>query len=259
MADCYMYDSPGRLISLRYLQSEDYKLHAASSLLEAIGELQDIIVPLCADMSLGCRKKTTAWRDWKVQPQKPFHHIYSLSVPEEIVVKHSSDKSIFTPVTKLSNNTIYSWMEKALQQSSPQPNTHEVNWYELDFEAVKVKINDGSLLEKQKFMTVEHDRRGIFRFPLKHCKDGLWVYSPIEDLKTEPSFAIRTGNEEGALTMDIDIHWSWWTEESLKDRNALEAAILRIIARGWTIKHLNKYLELPRLRSIYEASGKLPR
>ena len=41
------------------------------------------------------------------------------------------------------------WMEKALQQTSPQPNTHEVTWYELDFEAVEVKINDGSLLEKQ--------------------------------------------------------------------------------------------------------------
>lgn len=59
--------------------------------------------------------------------------------------------------------------------------------------------------------------------------------------------------------MKINIHWTWWTKESLKDRDGLEAAILRIIARGWTIEYLHESLNFPRLKSIFEVSGKLQR
>ena len=258
MADCYMYDFPGRSIRLKFL-AEDPKLKAAKSLLEAMDELGDIIVPLCAGMSLRCINRMTWGIDWKVQAQKPFHHIYQSPVPRGIVVRLSADKSIYTPTERLSKKVLYSWIENALNQPSPQPDTHDVTWSELDFQAVRAKIYDDSQFKNQKFMVVEHDKRGDFRFPLKNRDDGLWVYSPIADLKTEPSFTIRTTNEGGAVTIDIHIHWTWWTKESLKDRDALEAAILRIIARGWTIEYLHESLNFPRLKSIFEASGKLPR
>ena len=255
MADCYMYDFPGRSIVLGYPPEAD-TLKRVASILDAMDELGEIIVPLSASLSLDCYSKITRWRDREVRPYSPFHQIYDSCVPEGIVVKLSSDRSITTVIENLSKDTIYSWIENAMRQPLPQSETHYLELCELDFKAVRAKIHNDNKLIKQKFMTVEHDRRGNFKFPLEHRDDGLWVYSPIEDLETEPSFTIMSGE---IAEVTINIHWSWWTEDSLKDRNALEAAILRIIACGWTIKHLNKYLELPRLRSIYEASGQLPR
>jgi hypothetical protein len=251
MADCYMYDFPGRCLSLGY-PPQGSSLEDVAFILDAMDELGDVIMPLCASLSLKCYKKATGWRDNQIQPYRPYHQIYESSVPEGIVVKLSSDKSISTTTENLSRNTIYSWIEDALGQPSPEPDTHYLEVTQLNFQAVRAKIHDQSRLKNQKFMTVEHDRRGDFKFPLKERDDGLWVYSPIEELETEPSFTIRSGE---TAKIEIDIHWSWWTEESLKDRNVLEAAILRIIARGWTLEYLNEYLEMPRLRNIYKAQG----
>ena len=254
MTDCYTYDFPGRSLSLSY-PPEVNTLKRVAFILDAMDELRDVIVPLCASLSLKCYKKSTRWRDRGVRPYNPFHKIYQSPVPESIVVNVVSDKLVTTTTKNLSRDAIYSWIENALRQPCPQPDTHYLELCELDFEAVRAKINDNSRLKNQKFMTVEHDRRGNFRFPLKHHNDGLWVYSPIEDLKTEPSFTI-TSSESAEI--DINIHWTWWTLESLEDRNALEAAILRIIGRGWTLEYLHESLKLPRLRSIYEALGQLP-
>ena len=255
MIDCYMYDFPGRSITLGYPPEAD-TLQRVSFILNAIDELREIVVPLSASLSLDCYKKTTQWRDREVRPCSSFHQIYESSVPKDIVVKLASDKSITTVTENLSKDAIYSWIENAMRQPSPQPDTHYLELSELDFEAVRAKIYDDSRLKNQKFMMVEHDRRGNFKFPLERRDDGLWVYSPLEKLKIEPSFTIRSGE---SAKIKINIRWSWWVEESLKDREVLEAAILRILARGWTIKYLDEYLELPRLRSIYEASGQLPR
>lgn len=255
MVNCYMYDFPGRSITLGCPSNAD-TLKRVTTILDAIDDLGDIIVPLCAGMSLGSYSKRTGLKDWKTQPYQPFYQIYESSVPEGIVVKLLSDKSLSTSTTNLSKNTLYLWIKEALEQPYPYSNTHEIDVYELVFYAVRAKVHDYSQLKNKKFMIVEHDRRGSFRFPLGHRNDGLWVYSPIKDLKTEPSFTITSGESAG---ITINIHWTWWTLESLVDRDALEAAILRIIARGWTIEYLHESLNFPKLKSIFEASGKLPR
>jgi len=66
------------------------------------------------------------------------------------------------------------------------------------------------------------------------------VYSPIELLDAEPSLKYIIINEEEALTLDMDVHWSWWTETSPEDRQALEQAMLRIIDRGWKIEYCDQ-------------------
>ena len=255
MVDCYIYDYPGRSIVLGY-PPQDNSLQGAAFILDAMDELQDLFVPLCASISLQYRNRTTGYVDRKIRPRSPFHDIYQTFVPEEIVVQHSSDKSIHTPVEKLSKDTILSWIENAFRQESPQPDTHELELSQLSFEAVRAKIHDDSQFKEKNYMTAEHDRRGNFRFPLERRDDGLWVYSPIEKLRIEPSFTMSSGE---TAKIKINVRWSWWIEESTEDRDAFESAILRIIARGWTIKYLDESLKLPRLRSIYEASGQLPR
>jgi hypothetical protein len=77
-----------------------------------------------------------------------------------------------------------------------------------------------------------------------HRKNGLWVYSSIELLATQPSLKYMIINTEGALTLDMSVYWSWWTETSPEDREALKQAIFRIIDRDWKIEYCHKVFGL---------------
>ena len=61
MADCYMYDFPGRTIVLGYPPQGD-SLKRAAFILDAMDELSSIIVPLCASISFDYRNKKTGYR-----------------------------------------------------------------------------------------------------------------------------------------------------------------------------------------------------
>ncbi len=120
---------------------------------------------------------------------------------------------------------------------------HDVAWYALYFQAVRSRIyNEKNFQSRDTFILEQY--KAQCEFPIEHRKDGLWVYSPIELLATEPSLKYMIINTEGALTLDMNVHWSWWTQTSPEDREALKQAILRIIDRGWKIEYCDQVFGL---------------
>jgi hypothetical protein len=126
------------------------------------------------------------------------------------------------------------WIEKALQQECPNSETHETSWYHLYINAVRARIINKENLRGSQSFRLETDR-GEYEFPLERRTDGLWVYSPIEEFITEPSFNLLIINQEGALDIDMNIHWSLWTQSDSANYQALRQAILRIVSKGWEL------------------------
>jgi hypothetical protein len=105
--------------------------------------------------------------------------------------------------------------------------------------AVRARILDSQKFKGRESFVVKTDR-GKFSFPLERRDNELWVDSPINDFKTEPSFDLSIVREEGGLSFDIHTHWSWWTETSPEDAKALRQTIIRIIERGWKVEYCDE-------------------
>jgi hypothetical protein len=99
---------------------------------------------------------------------------------------------------------------------------------------VRARIVNEENFRNSQLFRLETDR-GKYEFPLERRKDGLWVYSPIEEFVTEPSFNLLIMNEEGTLDININIHWSLWTQSGSANHEALRLALLRIISKGWEL------------------------
>ena len=241
MSNCFIYQFPGRTVRLWTLCEKSY-LVAAWKVIEAIDELRTVIQPLSIDLALGCRDTTIQWMNYKITPQQPHWFISESSLPETIVIEPGFTNAQISQVSELSKDNIIAWIEKALQQECPLSDTNEVTWYVLEIRAVRARITNQSKFNNKNLFIAKHDR-GNFKFPLEKRKDGVWVYSPIKDLLTQPSFSLLIGKEEARLTMDINIHWTLWAENS-EDRNALKEGIQRIINKGWTLENASKEFEL---------------
>jgi hypothetical protein len=245
MGDCYLHDFPGRKIALRKLcqtpEAED--LLWAASALDAVEELRTVVEPLSVTLRLGCRDKSLKWRDRKAYPPYPTWFIRESFVPEGIIIKPVLVDAQVAQAPELTTEVLTAWIEQAFQQQCPCPHTHDVAWYALYFQAVRSRIyNEKNFQSRDTFILEQY--KAQCEFPIEHRKDGLWVYSPIELLDTEPSLKYMIINEEGALTLDMNVHWSWWTETSPEDRQALEQAMLRIIDRGWKIEYCDQVFGL---------------
>jgi hypothetical protein len=245
MSDAFMNDFPGYEISLRFLPQKEHRndLHLAVNAIDAIDELRTVIEPLTVDLLIGCRDLNIQWRDRNVKPLFPYWFIHVSSLPKIVVVRPEFVKPQISQVLELSRNSLMAWIEKALQQECPCPITHEPGWYLIEISAVRAKIYNEEKFGKRQFFILDTDR-GTFEFPLESYPDGLWVYSPIQEFKTEPSFNLRVINEEGSLTLDMNIHWSLWTTPGTAENTALRQALSRIVSKGWTLTHAKDVFQI---------------
>jgi hypothetical protein len=235
MSDCFMYGFPGRSISFRSV-CDDGDLQAAARVLDAIDELRPVIEPLSAELTLNCRNKQTQWKDNEVNLPFPVWYIHEASLPESIVIETYLKEPQNLQTQQLNQKTLIDWIERASLQECPFPDTHEVVWSSLHISAVRARILDSQKFKGRESFVVKTDR-GKFSFPLERRDDELWVDSPIKDFKSQPSFVISTSHEEGGLSFNIHVHWSWWTETSPEDANALHQALLRILEQGWQLDY----------------------
>jgi hypothetical protein len=245
MSDCYLHDFPGLGLSLKFLSPGEYssEMEWAANVIDVIDELRTVIQPLSADLLIGCRDKNIRWQDTSVDPPFPCWFIHKSGLPETVVVRPGLTNPQIFPAPELNRETLMAWIEKALRQECPCSETHEISWYGLYINAVRAKIFNEENFRRSQSFRLETDR-GEYKFPLERRKDGLWVYSPIKEFKTEPSFNLLIMNREGALAIDINIHWSLWTQSGSANHEALRQALLRIISKGWELTYCNKYLEI---------------
>lgn len=246
MSDAFMHEFPGREISLRFLPPKEHHndLQWAADAMDALDELRSVLEPLSADLVIGCRDLKIQWRDRDIRPQFPHWFIHASSLPKTVMVRSGFVDPQISQVPELSRDSLMLWIEKALQQEcSLCSTTHEPGWYLIEIWAVRGKIfNEKKFRSCQSFIL--DTNRGEFNFPLEQRNDGLWVYSPINEFKTEPSFHLKVISEEGALKINIYIHWSLWTTPGTAENTAFSQALSRIVSKGWTLIHTQDVFQI---------------
>ena len=256
MIDCEAY--PEEIISLKRIRQPGDKgaksgTEWASLVMDVMNELGHIFKPLTADLSLYCYYKDCGSEDWDIEPLQPFWHLRELDIPEEVYIPEYT-RTIFNEVSEIDKKSVVAWVEKALKQESPRPDIDTVNVNSLNFRTIRAKIINDRQLEGRETFIVDYFRQGTYEFPLKRINDELWVYSPIPEVCTKPSFNVRTDRYMGAF--DIEVYWYWWTKTSPEDVQALEQAVINVINTGlWKLKFISEYLEMPRLKTYAEKVG----
>ncbi|MTJ51353.1 hypothetical protein FJR38_00970 [Anabaena sp. UHCC 0253] len=246
MSDAFMHEFPGSEISLKFLPPKEHNrdLQWAADAMDALDELRTVIQPLSADLVIGCRDISLQWRNTDVRPQFPHWFIHTSSLPKTVVVRPGFIDPQISQVPELSRDSLMVWIEKALQQEcSSCSATHEPGWYLIEIWAVRAKIFDeNNFRSRQSFML--DTNRGEFIFPLKRRNEGLWVYSPIDEFKTEPSFHLKVISEEGTLKINMYIHWSLWSTPGTAENTALRQALSRIANQGWDLTHVPSVFQI---------------
>ena len=260
MIDCQ--DRPEDAISLRYSGKREYidGKKWASLIMDAMNLLKDVFVPLTADILLDCYYKDSVTEDWDIQPSQPAWHLRELNIPENIYAapglgfNQKIAPTVISEVPQINKESVVAWVDNALKQESPRPDIDFIDVSRLDFSTVRAKIiNDRQFQERDSFV-VDYFRMGTYKFPLKRINGELWVYSPLPEAFTKPSFKVSTSRYMGAF--DIKIFWYWWTKTSPEDIKALEQALINVVNTGlWKLTFISEYLEMPRLKTYAEKVG----
>ena len=244
--DCQ--DRHGEAFSLKY-SGKKYGNGAgwASVVMDAMYELKDIFRPVTADLLLCCYYKNNWFEDWDINPTQPAWHLQT-DIPKNIYDIPAWKKAIENKTQQINKETLTTWVENALNQESPRPDTHIVEINSLDFRAVRARIFDEKPFEGRNTFVVDHFRMGKYEYPLRRIDDELWVYSPIPEVFSKPAFHVRTNFDMS--TMRIYLYWNWWTKNS-PEKEALEEAMLNIINTGqWKLFFLDEYLKMSRLEEL---------
>ena len=130
------------------------------------------------------------------------------------------------------------WVKKALNQKCPNSEVYDLAWFSFDFNTVRTRIYSEELLVGQNTMKAIHERNGTYEYPLVKEHQHLWVYSPVANLYLFPTFAIRVNHDDWdrSMELNIDVGWSWWTQEGFKERDVLLSTVPQIEALGWNLE-----------------------
>ena len=234
MTDCQLWEYEKEII-LEYFEEDDLSaVDEANRCLDALKELETIIQPLSVEFRTTCRHLKRLFHSFKIEPEVPFWHWQISSVPPGV-----STFGVYTGIATVVSvdeiiiDNLSKWIEKALQQKSPDPE-YDINWSEMNIWSTRAKIVDEVYFIGRDYYLVE-TRIGEIKYPLRRHNDGLWVYGPQKPYSSYPPMSIKIYNHAGAHEMKFLIPWTVWYDESSPEYSCFYLAVQRIIAQGWQL------------------------
>lgn len=241
---CYVHDES---FGFRYEKDMSIDpIEAAIDVINVAEVLRPVFEVTSADLKLGCAKKEDRHKDTNVDPPETGWHIRRANLPLETGVEREffsvdPNRSPNFEVATLSKPVLIDWVKKAFNQKCPDSEIYELSWFVFDFNTVRTRIFSEELLVGQSMMkTIYETRHGTYEcsYPLRKEQDRLWVYSSIANWRRFPTFRIRADHDDWAklVYLNIDINWSWWTQEGFKERDTLLKIVPQIKDLGWQLK-----------------------
>lgn len=221
-------------------------IEAAIEVINVIEVMRPVFEPTSADLFIGCARKDNRRKETNIYPPEAGWHIRCSNLPWEASVRRefasaNLNRSPNFEAASLSKPILVDWVKKAFNQKSPNPKTHDLAWFEFDFNTIRTKIFTEELLAGQSTMKAIFDsHRGYYEleYPLVRENGQLWVYSPVADLFLFPTFSIRVNHDDWQEIMElrIKVNWSWWTQFGFKEQEILFSTIPQIEALGWDLE-----------------------
>ncbi|MGF1489099.1 MAG: hypothetical protein ACFBSE_18585, partial [Prochloraceae cyanobacterium] len=232
MYDCELLQKGEKQIVLHFCEDEDVdNITEITRCLNALKELMPITHPLSVEFRVMCQDRVSLINDLVIKPPNPFWQLQESSIPlgiDAYGVLYFGISQI-SKVPNINTEILLNWMEKALDQESPDPEKYNIHWGEINIWAVRARIIDETPFQKRNSFRL-HTSIGDFEYPLERRKDGLWVYGPREKVFTSrPPFAIQIATMCGAHKIRISVYWTQWYDANSPGYNALKKAIAKII------------------------------
>lgn len=239
MADCGMWESEAQF-TLYYLEEEDLNsIKEIYRCLVALKELEPFVQPLSIEFLVKCRHQKTLAYSYEIMPPFPYWHWEISSVPPEIVTEgFYPDGAKVIPVKNINSENLKKWVQKPLQQESPDPK-YDVWWSEINICATKARIINPAIIDeircvKRNYYLVDTPI-GELRYPLVKQDNSLWVCGPHERYTGYPPMTIRILTLSGRHDIKFSIPWTVWYDEYSPEYYYFYRAVQRIIAQGWQL------------------------
>ena len=238
MYDCELLQKGEKQIALEFCEEEDVdNITEITRCLNALKELTSIVQPLSVEFRVTCQDRISLLNDLVLQPKVGFLRIIESSIPQKIYVHGLLYPGIenITQMPNINTSILKNWMEKALDQESPDPEKYNIHWGEINIWAVRARIIDQTPFQKRNSFRL-HTSIGDFEYLILRRKDGLWVYGPGDKrFISRPPLTIQTWTECGAHSMRITIYWTMCYDANSPGYNTLKEAIGKIIDQGWEL------------------------
>ncbi|WNG43197.1 hypothetical protein F0U60_03095 [Archangium minus] len=234
---CLLHKPPGTVVSFALIPEAE--VPPAEELmrraLDVIEALAPVVRPLAVDLGLVCQTRGIPLFVPDVPPRVPAVHIREEVVPPRVSIESIYEVgSSFSVVPRLTRETLARWCADALAQEPPGPD------YLVTFEELVCTQARARLFEEkpERGLTLRDGGGHTWEAPLELRHDGVWVAGPLEDRPMDAPASFRITNLEGRLDAHVQIGWALWDQPGTPEHQAMQEALKRIAAQGWTPQHV---------------------
>lgn len=234
--DCRHLHSPGETVALKLLptfddQAEQHIAHAVASL---FGELAPAVEAIAADLILTHRRPEEPFLERNEVSSPPAFHLREAQPSPHVrtVIEGATDPQLpVTQVPRLDASTVERFIQHSIRHSAPP------SGYVMTLDVMRVRFSRarlfsvGSVSEKV-FPVHQYDE--VLEVPIEWRAGEAWVSGPVGWVSMLAPVAFEIINNDGALHATLWVGWSYWAERNHPEHDALEQALRRIFARGWT-------------------------
>ncbi|MFW6694310.1 hypothetical protein [Streptomyces sp. MAR4 CNX-425] len=224
--------------------------HSAAStvgqLTHGLRRLWPLVQPLSAEAVIGCHDRETTYPETGVSPPRPHWFIHDRTAAEPThdqaldVVDPWYIDPVVEPVQRLSVETVRSWLERAQAQPAPDPDTYEVGWTELWFNATRVRVPHPCAPDVPANVALEAaEVRWVATVPCARREGAAWVAGPTREMRRIGIRAPMTlhASNYGQVEISVSANWSIWSAEGTPGRAALVDAARSLVADGWSVRY----------------------
>lgn len=225
-------------------------------LMHGIRRLWPLVRPLSAEAVIGCLDRETVYPETGVRPQRPhwFLHEGSPARPTHDQALDVVDPWHVDPVVesvpRLSVEAIRSWLVRAQAQASPAPDTHEVGWTDLWFNATRVRVPrpyapdapDAPDAPANVALDVA-ETRWVTNVPCEWQDGAAWVAGPTRQMRRLAARAPITlhASNYGQVELALSANWTLWSEEGSPGRAAVIDVARTLVADGWGVLYGSEF------------------
>lgn len=226
--DGHVLKYPGHRISLRnYVDEGDESgLNAA---LDTVDLFRAEWEPLSAEAVLTCLNSA---KGTEHRPEKAHWHIHCHGLSPDIVIASRRIDPIQEQTANLSRAKLESWLKNALFSCGCEGPEHQAAWRQIYFGACRVRIGPPEWRAGRNELHLRTDA-GILTAPLERDEHGTWLSGPRRPAFDQPALELSLLQRWGELTLDLNVHYSFWLEERETAGAGLEALLGRLEEQGW--------------------------
>lgn len=189
--------------------------------------------PLVWEMFIACCDTEMFYTDQSCQPPRPDWVLLKEQIPNGVQARLLHVEPVIRTVPAFNAECMRASIAEALDQKCPGAPRFAPSWSRLWSRAVQAELPDPQRFAGREGLRVDC-YAGVLSVPLE-CREGkTYVSGPLEDYVFGPPAALTLGNDDGFLTIGLELYWSLWIDDPA-GRAQVEAAVDRVLAldRGW--------------------------